>query len=46
MVIAGPELGRWEDVMVVDVVKDAFGDDLLKELSTAFQERDGTVSLG
>lgn len=46
MVFAGPELSGGEDIIMVDVVKDAFGDNLLQKFAAAFKEGDRSVSFG
>jgi len=46
MVITGSELGRREDVVEVDVVKDTLSDDFLKEFPAALQKGNGAVSFG
>ncbi len=46
VIISRPKLRGREDVIMVGVRKDAFGNDLLQEFATAFQEADGMVGLG
>ena len=44
MIIVGAKLGGWEDVIVMDVTKDTFGDDFFEEFSTTFKKGDRAVS--
>ena len=46
VIISRPKLRGGEDVIMVGIHKDTFGNNLLKEFATTFQEADGTVGLG
>ena len=42
----GAKLDREENVVVVNVTKDMFVDNFLKEFATAFKKEDGVVGFG
>ena len=46
VIFARSELGGREDVVMVDVVEDVFGNDFLQQFPAAFKEGDGTIGFG
>jgi len=46
MVVVGSKLCVGEDVVVMRVMKDLFGDDFLKQFAAALEEADWAISFG